>query len=109
MRYAVTTPVAGHTGSVGAVHFVDGRAELDDDTHAAEVAYCRGAGYHLEPLDDEPAEPVDEPDPAAPPKKSASTEAWRTWATEHGDMPADVANTKSRDELVAHFTEENDS
>jgi len=106
MWYRISTPIAGHTGSVGAVHFVDGVAELDDATHPAEVAYCRGAGYHLEELDE--PEPVEEPvvEDGAMPKKSASTDVWRAWAVEHGGMDAEEANTFSRDELVAHFTTE---
>lgn len=110
MRYRITTPVAGYTGAVGKAHFADGVAELDDATHPAEVAYCRAAGYGIEELDAAPggADVVDGPvvEPGEMPKKSASTEAWRTWAADHGGMDAEEANTFSRDELVAHFTTE---
>jgi hypothetical protein len=109
-RYVVTTPVAGHTGPLGAVHFVDGRAVIDEDTHPAELAYCRAREYAVEPLSDAPAagageERVDEPGaPAEMPKKSASTEAWRAYAVDHGGMTADEAAEMSRDQLVERFT-----
>lgn len=118
MRYNVFTPVPDHTGAVGGVHFANGRAVIDDATHPSELAYCRAAGYLVEPLVDEPANPdagldeveadefEDEFEGAEMPKKSASTEAWRTWAVQHGGMTVDEANTFSRDELVAHFTTE---
>lgn len=100
--YRVTTPVVGFTGMSAGANFTDGVAEVED---GPSLRYFRAAGYGIEPL----AEPADEDSGAEMPKKSASTEAWRAWAAEHGGMAADVANTKSRDELVAHFTEENDS
>lgn len=114
MRYRVSTPVAGHAGQVGGIHFADGKALVDDETHAAELAYCRAAGYTVEPVDDD-GEPVEvdedgEPDDAAMPKKSAKTEVWRAWAVKHGGMPPEEADAKSRDELVAHYTiQENES
>lgn len=54
MRFTVTTPVAGYSGKVGGVTFVDGQATVDEDTHAAELAYFRAQGYgvtdeHTEP------------------------------------------------------------
>lgn len=97
-QYLVTTPVPGFTGDVGSVHFADGVALIDDETDAAALAYCRAAGYTVEA----PADP--EPEGAEVPKKSASTEAWRTWAVEHGGMEADEAATLSRDQLVERFT-----
>lgn len=103
-QYLVTTPVPGFTGDVGAVHFADGVALIDDETDAAALAYCRAAGYTVEaPADPEP-EPDPEPEGAEVPKKSASTETWRTWAVEHGGMEADEAATLSRDQLVERFT-----
>lgn len=105
--FRVTTPVPGHTGDVGGVHFADGVALIDDETGASALAYCRSAGYGVEPA--EPAEPAggdvaEEDDAAAQPKKSASTEAWRAWAVKHGGMEADEAETYSRDQLVERFT-----
>jgi hypothetical protein len=106
-QYLVTTVVPGFTGDVGTVHFADGVALIDDETDAATLAYCRSAGYTVEApeagAEPEPEEP-DEADEAGQPKKSASTEAWRTWAVEHGGMEADEAATLSRDQLVERFT-----
>lgn len=105
-RFRITTPVPGASGEVGGVVFAHGVAEVDDQTHPAVVAYCRGAGYGVEPID-EPAEVEAEPDEddgVQPPKKSASTDIWRAWAVEHGGMPADEAETLSRDQLVERFT-----
>jgi hypothetical protein len=102
-QFLVTTPIAGYTGEVGKVHFADGVALIDDETDAATLAYCRGAGYTVE-APDEPEAKADEPDEAELPKKSASTEVWRAWAAEHGGMEADEAATLSRDQLVERFT-----
>jgi hypothetical protein len=100
--YKVTTPVGGWSGDVGGVHFADGVALIDDETGAPALAYCRSAGYVVEASGPD-EEPVEEP-AGAQPKKSASTEAWRTWAVEHGGMAADEAATLSRDQLVERFT-----
>lgn len=106
--YRVTTPVVGFTGMSAGANFTDGVTEIED---GPSLRYFRSAGYGIEELDEPATEPAEEDldDGAEMPRKSASTEAWRAWAIEHGGLPADVANTKSRDELVAHFTEENDS
>lgn len=101
-QFLVTTPVPGFTGDVGKVRFTDGVALIDDETDAAALAYCRAAGYTVE--DPTGPEPEPEADPAEQPKKSASTEAWRTWAVERGGMQADEAATLSRDQLVERFT-----
>lgn len=103
-QFLVTTPVAGWSGDVGGVHFADGVALIDDETDAPALAYCRSAGYVVEASgpDEEPVD-ASEPD-GAQPRKSASTEAWRTWAVEHGGMAADEAATLSRDQLVERFT-----
>jgi hypothetical protein len=103
-QFLVSTPVPGFTGDVGKVRFTDGVALIDDETDAAALAYCRAAGYTVEDPAEPAAEPEPEADPAAQPKKSASTEAWRTWAVEHGGMEADEAATLSRDQLVERFT-----
>jgi hypothetical protein len=50
-KYKVTTPAAGHTGAVGKVHFVDGVAEVDGETHAAELAYFHAQGYGVEEVE----------------------------------------------------------
>jgi hypothetical protein len=96
----VSTPVPGYTGSVGGVHFADGHALVDED--AAEMTYFRTAGYLLE----EHAEAEsDEGDAEPMPARNASTEAWRTWAVDHGDMSADEAGELTRDQLVERFAD----
>jgi hypothetical protein len=103
-QFLVTTPVPGFTGDVGTVRFTNGVALIDDETDVAALNYCRSAGYTVEAPPEPEAEPEAEADPAAQPRKSASTEAWRTWAVEHGGMAADEAATLSRDQLVERFT-----
>ena len=99
--YRVSTPVAGFTGTSAGVNFTNGVADVDE---GPALNYFRSAGYGVEDL----AEPADEPDPAAQPRKSASTEAWRTWAVDHGGLSVEEANELSRDQLVERFaTEEN--
>lgn len=103
--YRVRTPVPGASGDIGNVHFSNGVALVDEETDAAVLAYCRGAGYTVEAIEPEPeVEGEPEPEGAEMPKKSASTEAWRAWAVEHGGMEADEAATLSRDQLVERFT-----
>jgi hypothetical protein len=51
--FIVRTPVAGATDTVGAVHFSDGVAQVDDETHAAELRYFRQAGYVVDPVEAE--------------------------------------------------------
>lgn len=102
--YRVTTPVVGFSGMSAGVNFTDGVAEVDD---GPALRYFRSAGYGIEAIG---IEAIDEEatgsDPAEMPKKSASTEAWRNWAHEHGGMDREEADSYSRDELVAHFTTE---
>jgi hypothetical protein len=111
----VSTPVPGYSGSVGGVHFADGHALVDED--AAEMTYFRTAGYFIEePADPEDVETEDveaddadedaEDDEAEPaPARNASTEAWRTWAVEHGGMSAEEAGELTRDQLVERFAD----
>lgn len=107
MRYRVTTPVAGYSGSVGSVQFVNGTANVDDATHAAELAYCRARGYDVAALapDDEqqPHEADREHLEVEAPKRSASTDTWRTYAVEHGGMTVEQAADLSRDQLADHY------
>lgn len=49
-RYRISTPAEGWSGSVGNVAFLNGEAEVDGAQRAAEIAYCRGAGYLVEPI-----------------------------------------------------------
>lgn len=53
-QFTVTTPVAGHSGKVGGVQFIDGAAVVDDGTHAPELAYFRAQGYGVEAAELEP-------------------------------------------------------
>jgi hypothetical protein len=102
--HKVTTPEAGHTGDVGKVAFVDGVAEVDETTHAGELAYFRSAGYGVEELD--PAEEVDVDGDGKVeklPRRNASEATWRAFAVEHG-MTQEEADSLGRDELVAHFS-----
>jgi hypothetical protein len=134
----VRTPVPGHTGAVGKVHFADGEAKVSDD--AAELAYFRSAGYEVTDFEEavKVAEESDDPteaehldelgtqggtdqgdDPQVVrdvdddgveevlPRRNASAEEWRRFAVEHGMSQADADNM-SRDELVEHFTKEDD-
>lgn len=106
MRYTIRAPEPGHEGQVGAVSFRAGVAELDDTVHAAELRYFRSAGYGIEPFEATVLVDVDGDGEAEElPKKSASTEAWRAFAVEHG-MPEEQANSMSRDELVDHYHKE---
>ena len=63
--YTVTTPVAGHSGKVGGVTFVDGLAVVDGDDHEAELAYFTAQGYGVIEVVPPTAEP--DPDVANPP------------------------------------------
>lgn len=100
----IRTPVAGHTGPLGALHFVDGRVVADTELHMAEIAYCEARGYHFGEAEAiAAAEPVEAADAVATPKKSASAAEWRTYAVEHGGMAADEAAELSRDQLVERF------
>lgn len=117
-KYKVSTPVAGFTGTSAGTHFHDGHAVVDE---GPALRYFRSAGYNVEAIE-EPAtadqtsvaeveseaeaegEALEgEPPADALPKKSASTETWREYATAHG-MDADEADQLSRDQLVERFT-----
>lgn len=104
-QIVIRTIVPGHTGSLGALNFVDGQVVADEATHAAEIAYCRTRGYIFPDADEAAADVVAEPEEtgAVMPKKSASADAWRTYAVENG-MPAEEAASLSRDQLVERFT-----
>jgi hypothetical protein len=99
MRYRVTSPVADHSGRLGRLVFTNGEA-LAGDEHVAELDYARARGYGVEELVEQPPE---EAEPDGMPKKSASTEAWRAYATAAGDLPAEQLATMSRDQLVDHY------
>lgn len=63
--FTVRTPEAGWTGEVGGIQFTDGVAVIDDQTHPTVLAYCRTAGYQVEPIEPEP-------EPEAPKRTRAS-------------------------------------
>jgi hypothetical protein len=134
----VRTPVPGVNETVGQVTFVDGAAKVDDDAtelayfrsagyqiddfdEALDAAKANeddpAAADGLEGLDaqagNQDADPLvvrdidgDGVDEVLP-RKSASTETWRQFAVEHG-MHEDDARAMTRDELVAHFTKDDD-
>jgi hypothetical protein len=60
-KFTVTAPEAGHEGKVGNVEFRDGKAVIDEDTHAAELAYCRSAGYTVEAVEGDGETPAEDP------------------------------------------------
>ena len=65
MKFKVTAPAADYNGRTGNVQFSNGVAVIDDEANPMELAYCRGAGYSVEPAEhQEPAEPVADPEPA---------------------------------------------
>lgn len=107
MRYRVRTPVPDYTGTVGAVTFAQGVADVDESA-GAELAYFRARDYGVEEIaEDAGPTDTDEGDSGPEmPKKSASTEAWRAYAVEVGEMTEDEAGQMSRDELVEYFTTE---
>ncbi len=132
----VRTPVAGVNDTVGKVTFVDGVAKVDDDATELAYFRSAGYGIDdfddaldaakdndqdpaavedLEKLGDQPGNQEDDPQIVRDvngdgveevlPRKSASTDTWRLFAVEHG-MHEDGAHAMTRDELVAHFTED---
>lgn len=120
MRVRINTPVDDHNGAVGNVVITQGVGCADSEVHAAEVAYCRRNGYTVTEL--EPDEVVElrqtradlgftpeqvaemEAEDADPmPRRSGSTEAWRAYAVTHG-IPAEEADSLTRDQLVERFT-----
>jgi hypothetical protein len=107
-RVEITTPEAGHTGRLGGITFADGRAVVDADAFPAEVAYCEARGYTVVAVEADDLAPADVDGDGVVdelPKRSASTEAWRAFAVEHG-MTAEDAEAMTRDQLVEHYTKE---
>jgi hypothetical protein len=134
----VRTPVPGVNDTVGQVTFVDGVAKVDDNATELAYFRSAGYGIDdfdeaLEAAkanDEDPAAADDldelnaqsgkqDEDPLIVrdvdgdgvdevlPRKSASTDTWRAFAVDHG-MHEDDAKAMTRDELVAHFTEDDD-
>jgi hypothetical protein len=126
MKFDVRTPVADFTGVVGSVGFAMGRAIVDSDTHPAELAYFRTAGYHVSEIAPSPVWALSEvreslglspeqvmdmraADETAKtetpkPRRNGSAEAWRAYAIAQGVSP-DEANTLTRDQLAERFAD----
>ncbi|MDV9190760.1 hypothetical protein R6L23_21525 [Streptomyces sp. SR27] len=61
----ITAPVSDYTGDgPGGLRFTDGTAVTDD---IAIIGYCQGAGYDVEPLDDDPPGETPDTEPDGPP------------------------------------------
>jgi hypothetical protein len=104
-KFLVKTPVLDYAGSLGGVVFSNGQAIVDGETHPAELAYCQDR-YVVEPYVAEEPTDAEEPEDAMP-RKSASKADWAAYAVAQG-MTAEEADSLNRDQLVAHFTKEND-
>lgn len=100
MRYIVTTPVEGHTGEVGGVHFVHGRAVVDSDDprQRAALVYFRSRGYGVTEDGSGPAEPVPVPRPA----QAADKAAWVAWAVQCGAEQAE-AEAATKADLIEQY------
>lgn len=104
-KFLVKTPVPDYSGTLGDISFHNGRAVVDEDTHPAELAYCR-ARYTVEPYtgdaideeDEQKLGPVDQM-----PRKSASKADWAAYAIAHGMSPEE-AESLNRDQLAERFT-----
>ncbi|MDX6227395.1 MAG: hypothetical protein QOI76_785 [Frankiales bacterium] len=134
----VRTPVPGVNDTVGQVTFKDGVAKVADDAteliyfrsagygiddfdEALDAAKTNdedpAAADDLEGLETQTGNQEDDPQVLRDvdgdgveevlPRKSASTDTWRAFAVEHG-MHEDAAKAMTRDELVAHFTQDDD-
>lgn len=103
-NYTVRTPVEGHTGDVGSIHFKDGVASVPDS--AQEITYLRAAGYLFEEPESVEEPVVEDVDGDGVveelPKKTASVGDWRAFAVAHG-MPEADAEAMTKDALIAHY------
>jgi|SRR5882724_6847046 len=101
--HTVYAPEPEAKGELGRVMFHNGTATMDSDQHAAELRYCKGAGYTIDP-----PWPTEEEEAVTPvpeiPNRSASAAAWRGFAVSQGGMSREDAESLSRDDLAAHFT-----
>lgn len=102
-KFTVTAPQPV-TAKVCGVAFADGKATVDSETHRAALGYFRRRGYTVEEISAAPAASVEEtPERPDAPSRAGSTEAWRTWAIEHGGMTDEEAAALSRDELAEKY------
>lgn len=137
MTKLVRTPNPGWTGDVGKVHFADGEAKVADDATelayfrtqgyqiddfdeavaAAEESDDPAEAEQLDDLEEQGGGQDDDPQIVADvdddgveevlPRRNASAEEWRRFGVEHG-LSQDEVDGMSRDELVEHFTKEED-
>lgn len=99
MAIEVRSPRRDFTGVVGKVAFVDGRAVVDEDEHAAALAYFRRRGYQVGNLDEDPDTESpggdntehsetdadgEEPDHSGMPHGNASRGTWAEFAEAQG-------------------------
>lgn len=99
MLYRITAPNEKYTGDVAGVHFVAGQAVTDDP---AALAYCRSAGYTIEPTDDQADEaPAAEAPNLTPsrPTTSGTKAEWVAWAVACGADPQE-ADRLTKQQLV---------
>jgi hypothetical protein len=123
MRARITAPVPGLNGpGVGGIQFTDSIAETDNPS---VIAYCQGAGYLVEPLDDEapvavpaasdvPAPKVPEAPEAGAPGSTIDLDQLETmsfkelqeFATAHEiDMGKENSKSGAREIIKAAFAE----
>jgi hypothetical protein len=95
MRYRITAPAEGHTGTVAGVAFHDGTAEVDGGERAA-LAYFRRRGYQVQPVEDGVA-PL-----TARPAQAAPVADWRAWAVACGADQID-AEAATKAALIEQF------
>jgi hypothetical protein len=108
-KYRVSAPVTGYTGVSVGTTFTAGVAtiEVPDGVYRQHpstrtLAYFRAQGYDVERLDAAAPAGVSDDQASVPPRKSASTEAWRAYAVEQG-MSAEEADTYTRDQLAERY------
>lgn len=117
ITYRVTTPEQGYNGASVGVTFVSGVAENVPD--GAALRYFRRAGYGVEEMSAarpaqvaesaaDGAEPDNDDGPVKP-AGNASTDAWRAHAVAVGKLTAEEAESMSRDEIKAKFSDDKES
>lgn len=94
-KFKVTAPEPEYAGKVGKVQFHDGVATIDEDTHPAELAYCRQAGYLVEPVEDDEKKADDADEPKA--EESEADEPKSDKPTAEAKPTARRATTKGTD------------
>lgn len=124
-RVRITTPVPDHNGAVGNVTITQGVGFADTEAHVAEIAYCRANGYTVEDaeavelrqtredlgftaVDIAEMEAEDQTPEVPMPRRNGSVEAWRAYAVSRL-MPAEEAESLTRDQLVERFTSTEES